>query len=122
MEKEEDVAAFKDFQDEGGQAAGQEKAPAPEKKEKEPTPEKKEKEPTKQDESKSKSEQQQASAPAKKESAPPSAEKKSGSSSSADGRVAASPLARKLAQEKGIDLQVSDLFLLDHSRAKHLVV
>ena len=104
MEKEEDIAAFKDYQEEAEQAPSKDKAPAPEKKEKEPA---------KQEEAKSKSEpsQQQASAPAKKESPPPAAAEKKSSSASEGDRVVASPLARKLAEEKGVDLQVTIVFL-----------
>ena len=80
MEKAEDVAAFKDFTDDGAKSAEEPAAPKAEKKEKEAS----------------------APAPTKKESPP---EKKT-TSSSGDDRVAVSPLAKKLAQEKGIDLQV----------------
>lgn len=82
MNKEEDIAAFKDFKDDGGQEPVKE-ASAVEK------PEKKEKEPVKKEDSTSKPKEQ------------PKQEKKQGD------RVVVSPLARKLAEEKGIELAVT---------------
>lgn len=89
MEKEEYLAAFKDFK------ADDSAAPAPKKSADEPAAKKPEKEAPKKSESTSKAEQ---AAPAAK----------SGESKS-DGPVFASPFARKLAEEKGIDLKVKIL-------------
>lgn len=92
VEKEEDIAAFKDYKDDS--SSGSSSSAAPKKAADEPSDktDKKEKSPTKKEES--------TSASSKKE------EPKSTKTSSSDGsdRVAVSPLAKKLAQEKGIDL------------------
>jgi len=92
VEKEEDIAAFKDYKDDS--SGGSSSAAAPKKETDEPSnkTDKKEKSPTKKEES--------TSASSKKE------EPKSTKPSSSEGgdRVAVSPLAKKLAQEKGIDL------------------
>ncbi|UJR16124.1 hypothetical protein I4U23_003036 [Adineta vaga] len=88
VEKEEDVAAFKDFKDDASDAPTKEKSS-----DEKPAPvEKKEKETTKKDDSTSKTEEQ------------PSKQKTKTTSSTQGDRVVASPLARKLAEEKGIDL------------------
>ncbi|CAF0917526.1 unnamed protein product [Adineta steineri] len=97
VEKEEDIAAFKDYKDDGSTASTKPKSSdeKQEKKEKEPT--KKEDSTNKKEESTSKKEQQTTSKP-KKETT------KTSSSTQGD-RVAASPLARKLAEEKGIEIE-----------------
>ncbi|CAF2562640.1 unnamed protein product [Rotaria sp. Silwood2] len=92
VEKQEDIAAFKDYKDEDTGAAVEKKS-SDEQTTSTKKPEKKEKEPTKTGDSTSKTEQQTASAT------------KTTSSSTKDGRVFASPFARKLAEEKGIDLE-----------------
>jgi len=83
VEKAEDVAAFKDFTDDGAAAPASKPKSA--------------------DEPAAKAEkvEKEAAAPVKKDV---QSEKKA-TSSAEDGRVVASPLAKKLAQEKGIDLQ-----------------
>ncbi|CAF4357394.1 unnamed protein product, partial [Adineta steineri] len=95
VEKEEDIAAFKDFKDDESKSSTK-KTSVDEEASSAPKTEKKEKEST------SKIEQQQQ---------PPSTSKKDKSqeqksqSSSEGSRTAASPLAKKLAQEKGINLE-----------------
>ena len=90
MEKEEDIAAFKDYKDDGNDASAK-KAPA---EEQAAAPEKS----SKNNDSASKKEQSSVS----------TAKKTTTSSSSGEARVAASPLARKLAQENSVDIEVSD--------------
>lgn len=93
MEKEEDIAAFKDYKPDDSAAgtpakSADEPSAAAKKPEKKETP--------------------------KKSEAPSTAEQttkkdKPAASPSKDGRVFVSPLAKKLAEEKGIDLSVRNL-------------
>ncbi|CAF1018107.1 unnamed protein product [Adineta ricciae] len=85
VNKEEDVAAFKDFTDDGGETPAKDESA-------DQKAEKKEKEPAKKEDSTSKSKEQ------------PKKEKAQTSSSTKGDRIVVSPLARKLAEEKGIDL------------------
>jgi len=100
VEKEEDIAAFKDYKDDGSESSTKKKSSDEQTTSTEKT-EKKEKEPAKKDDTTSKKTEQQTTSTSKKEK---EQETKTTSSSTDDGRVIASPLARKLAQEKGIDL------------------
>ncbi|UJR30417.1 hypothetical protein I4U23_017952 [Adineta vaga] len=91
VEKAEDIAAFKDYKDDGSGSTAK-KQPSQEQSTSSAKTEKKDNEPT------SKTEQQTTST-SKKEKTTTSADR-----STQGERVAVSPLARKLAQEKGIDI------------------
>ena len=110
MEKKEDIAAFKDYKDDGGAAPSPQKAAAPEEKPAPaPKPEKKEKEAPKKEETTSKP--TSAPAPMKQQS-----------SASKGDRVFASPFARKIAKEKNVDLSVRISFLPSAMENIHLIL
>jgi len=102
VEKEEDIAAFKDFKDETEESSGKgktsEEQPAASAK-----TETKEKEPSKKEDASSKTDQQTTPTEKKEKHQEQKTTTKS-PSSTGDDRVVASPLAKKIAQEKGIDL------------------
>ncbi|CAF1046042.1 unnamed protein product [Rotaria sordida] len=99
VENQEDIAAFKDYKGEDAGTAAEKKSSdeqttSPKKTEKK----EKEKESTKPSDSTSKTEQQTTSTTKTKTTTT--------SSSKKDGQVFASPFARKLAEEKGVDLEL----------------
>ena len=95
VEKEEDIAAFKDYKDDGSGSTAK-KQPSEGQASSSTKSEKKDKEST------SKTEQQAASTP-KKEKTPSTPDK-----TTKGERIAVSPLAKKLAEEKGISIEVND--------------
>ncbi len=109
VEKEEDIAAFKDYKGDSSEPSAKTKSSD----EQATSSGKAEKEPTKKDESKSQTEHQTTSTPKKEKQQEQKTTTASRSSAEGD-RVAASPLARKLAQEKNIDIEVNTpLFYLN---------
>lgn len=100
MEKKEDIAAFKDYQDDGSAAPSTKKAAAPEEKPA-PAPKAEKKEAPKKEE------------PTTTTSKPAPAPK--------GDRVFASPLARKIAKEKNVDLSVRIFFLSSTIEIIHLI-
>lgn len=82
----------------------EESAPAEKEKPAESKPEKKAEQPSKKEESKPAAEKSQSKQPEKAEPAKPATAKQATSELSSDDRLKASPLAKSLAREKGIDL------------------
>ncbi|CAF1151383.1 unnamed protein product [Adineta steineri] len=97
VEKEEDIAAFKDFKDDGSKPSTK-KTSSDEEASSAPKTEKKEKESA----SKTEQQQQQQTTSTSKKDKP---QEQKPQSSSEGSRTAASPLAKKLAQEKSINLE-----------------
>ena len=108
VEKQEDIAAFKDYTDTGDESPTPQKASEEQKS----SPAKADEKPK--HDAPSKTDQPAASAPKKEESR----EKKAASNKGS--RVIASPLARKLAEEKGIQLDVSTAEFPPSTTAFHL--
>jgi pyruvate dehydrogenase E2 component (dihydrolipoamide acetyltransferase) len=100
VEKAEDIAAFKDFKDDGKASSAKAKSSSEEQTTSAEKSEKKEKESTKKEDAKIKTDQETISTEKKEQQT----SAKTDSSNEGD-RVAASPLAKKLAQEKGIELE-----------------